>query len=118
MAAFAASIASGATAAQEILRIGAIQSMTGAFNQNGKETMVGARLYIEEHGATVAGRTIQIVLKDDASVSDVGKRLAQELIVNDKVALLLGGITPSALSIAPLTVEAKIPMVVRLVDNS
>jgi len=86
--------------------------MTGAFNQNGKETMAGARLYMQEHGATVVGRKIEIVLKDDASVPDVGKRLAQELIVNDKVALLLGGITPSALSIAPLTVEAKIPMVV------
>jgi branched-chain amino acid transport system substrate-binding protein len=119
MAAFAAaSIASGSAAAQEALRIGAIQSMTGAFNQNGKETMAGARLYMEEHGATVAGRTIQIVLKDDASVPDVGKRLAQELIVNDKVALLLGGITPSALSIAPLTAEAKIPMVVMVSGSS
>jgi branched-chain amino acid transport system substrate-binding protein len=86
--------------------------MTGPFNQNGRETMAGARLYLQEHGDTIAGKKIEIVLKDDASVPDVGKRLAQELIVNDKVVLLLGGITPSALSIAPLTVEAKIPMIV------
>jgi branched-chain amino acid transport system substrate-binding protein len=52
------------------------------------------------------------LLKDDTGLPDVGKRLAQELIVNEKVALLLGGITPSALTIAPLTTEAKIPMIV------
>jgi branched-chain amino acid transport system substrate-binding protein len=108
----AASIAAGTASAQETIKIGAVQSMTGPFNQNGKETMAGARLYMQEHGDTIAGKKIEIVLKDDASVPDVGKRLAQELIVNDKVVLLLGGITPSALSIAPLTVEAKIPMIV------
>jgi branched-chain amino acid transport system substrate-binding protein len=108
----AASIAAGVASAQQTIKIGAVQSMTGPFNQNGRETMAGARLYLQEHGDTIAGKKIEIVLKDDASVPDVGKRLAQELIVNDKVVLLLGGITPSALSIAPLTVEAKIPMIV------
>jgi branched-chain amino acid transport system substrate-binding protein len=108
----AASIAASAASAQETIKIGAVQSMTGPFNQNGKETMAGAQLYMRQHGDIVAGKKIEIVLKDDASVPDVGKRLAQELVVNDRVVLLLGGITPSALSIAPLTAEAKIPMVV------
>jgi branched-chain amino acid transport system substrate-binding protein len=108
----AASIAASAASAQETIKIGAVQSMTGPFNQNGRETMAGAQLYMRQHGDAIAGKKIEIVLKDDASVPDVGKRLAQELLVNDRVALLLGGITPSALSIAPLTAEAKVPMVV------
>jgi branched-chain amino acid transport system substrate-binding protein len=104
--------------AESVVRIGAVQSMTGPFSQNGKETMAGARLYLQEHGDHVAGKKIEMVIKDDLSVPDAGKRLAQELIVNDKVALLLGGITPSALSIAPLTAEAKIPMIVVVSGSS
>src|SRR5271169_5361514 len=108
----AATIAAGAASAQETIRIGAVQSMTGSFNQVGKQAMAGVRLYLQEHGDTIAGKKIEILLKDDASLPDIGKRLAQDLIVNNKVALMLGGITPSALTIAPLTVEAKIPMIV------
>lgn len=110
--------ASNQVHAQTILRIGAVQSMTGPFNDTGKSAMDGAQLYIKEHGGVVAGRRIEIVVKDDASMPEAGKRLAQELIVNDKVGLLLGGITPSALSIAPLTVEAKIPMIVVVSGSS
>ena len=108
----AASIAAGSASAQETIKIGAVQSMTGSFNQIGKQAMAGARLYVREHGDAIAGRKIEIVLKDDTSRPDIGRRLAQDLIVNDKVALLLGGITPSALTVAPLTVETKIPMIV------
>ena len=74
--------------------------------------MAGARLYLQEHGDTIAGEKVEIVLKDGASLPDIGEQLAHDLIVIDKIALLLGGITPSALTIAPLTVEAKIPMIV------
>jgi branched-chain amino acid transport system substrate-binding protein len=108
----AASIAAGSASAQETIKIGAVQSITGSFNQIGKQAMAGARLYVREHGDTIAGKKIEIVLKDDTSLPDIGRRLAQDLIVNDKVALLLGGITPSALTVAPLTVETKIPMIV------
>jgi branched-chain amino acid transport system substrate-binding protein len=108
----AAPFAAGESSARETIKIGAVQSMTGSFNPIGKQVMAGARLYLQEHGYTMAGKKIEILLKDDTSLPDIGKRLAQELIVNDKVALMLGGITPSALTIAPLTVEAKIPMIV------
>jgi branched-chain amino acid transport system substrate-binding protein len=102
----------GAAAAQEALKLGLIQSMTGAFNTTGKAVINGALLYLKQHGDTVAGRKIQIVLKDDATTPDAAKRLAQELIVNEKVAILGVGITPSALSVAPLSTEGKIPTVV------
>jgi branched-chain amino acid transport system substrate-binding protein len=102
----------GAAHAQDVVKIGLVQSLTGPFNTVGKAAVNGARLYIQEHGDTVAGKKIELIVKDDGSVPDVGKRLAQDLIVTDKVAILGGGITPSALTIAPLATEAKIPMVV------
>src|SRR6266478_3633419 len=86
----------GAAAAQEPLKIGLIQSMTGAFNTVGKAAVNGARLYVQQHGDTVAGRKIQLIVKDDATSPEAAKRLAQELIVNDKVAIIGAGITPSA----------------------
>src|SRR5919197_1332582 len=107
-----AALSSGIAGAQETIKIGLVQSMTGGFNTVGKAVVNAARLYMQQHGDTVAGKKIELVVKDDGSVPDVGKRLAQELIVNDKVAILGGGITPSSLTVAPLATEAKIPMVV------
>jgi branched-chain amino acid transport system substrate-binding protein len=99
----------GAAAAEEPVKIGLIQSMTGALNTIGKGVVNGARLYMHQHGDTVAGRKIDLIVKDDASLPDVAKRMAQELIVNDKIAILGAGGTPAALTIAPLVTEAKIP---------
>jgi len=112
IAGLALALSVGAATAQEPLKIGLIQSMTGAFNTVGKAAVNGARLYIQQHGDTVAGRKIQLIVKDDATSPEAAKRLAQELIVNDKVQIMGAGITPSALTIAPLVTEAKIPTVV------
>jgi branched-chain amino acid transport system substrate-binding protein len=86
--------------------------MTGGFNTVGKAAVNGARLYIQQHGDVVAGRKITIILKDDGSSPEAAKRLAQELIVNEKVEILGVGITPIALTIAPLATEAKIATIV------
>jgi branched-chain amino acid transport system substrate-binding protein len=97
---------------QGVVKIGLIQSMTGPLNTIGKAVVDGARLYVQQHGDTVAGRKIQLIVKDDATSPDTAKRLAQEMIVNEKVAIIGVGITPSALTIAPLVTEAKIPTLV------
>jgi branched-chain amino acid transport system substrate-binding protein len=104
--------------AQEALKLGLVQSMTGAFNTTGKAVVNGALLYLKQHGDIVAGRKIEVIVKDDATMPDAAKRLTQELIVNDKVAMLGAGMTPSAMSIAPLVTEAKIPTVVMLAGAS
>jgi branched-chain amino acid transport system substrate-binding protein len=101
-----------AAAAQEVLKLGLVLPMTGAFNTGGKAVVNGALLYLKQHGNSVAGRQVQVIIKDDASSPDAAKRLAQELVVNDKVAVLGVGFTPSALSVAPLVTEAKIPTIV------
>jgi branched-chain amino acid transport system substrate-binding protein len=108
----------GAASAQETIKVGAVLSMTGPFNTNGRDVLAGAQLYLQQHGDTVAGKQVKIIVKDDASKPDVAKRVAQELIVNDKVGVLIAGISPAALSIASLSTEAKIATVVAISGTS
>ncbi len=113
-----AGVLAGEAAAQAVIKVGAVLSMTGPFNTNGRDVMAGAQLYLQQHGDTVAGKQIRIVLKDDASAPDVARRAAQELIVNEKVGVLIAGISPAALSIAALSTEAKIATVVAISGTS
>jgi branched-chain amino acid transport system substrate-binding protein len=104
---------SGAASAQETLKIGLILPMTGPFASTGRQIEAAAKLYMQQKGDTVAGRKIQLIVKDDTGVADVTKRLAQELIVNDKISVMAGfGLTPLALAPAPLATQAKVPAVV------
>src|SRR5262249_11075299 len=83
------------------------------FSENGKQMMAAAKLFVEQNGSTVAGRKIELIFRDDAGVPDQAKRIAQEYVVNDKVAVLAGyNPTPLALAVAPIATEAKVPQVV------
>ena len=87
--------------------------MTGAgFNAVGRQLAAAIKLYVEQHGDTIAGRKIEIILRDDAGVADNARRIVQEMIVNEKVGLIGIGITPTSLAIAPLVTEAKMPTLV------
>ena len=87
--------ASGIALAQDAFKIGLILPMTGPFATTGKQIEAAARLYMAQNGDTVAGKKVQLIVKDDTGVPDVTKRIAQELVVNDKVDVLAGfGITP------------------------
>ena len=100
-------------------KIGLILPMTGQQASTGRQIEAAARLYIAQNGDTVAGRKIELILKDDTSIPDVTKRLAQELVVNDKVNVLAGfGITPSALATAPISTQSKTPQVVMAAATS
>ena len=79
-----AAAASGANA-QNTVKIGMVMPMTGTLASAGQQVIAGARLYIKQHGDTVAGRKIELIVKDNASSGENGKRLIQELIVNEKV---------------------------------
>ncbi|WP_428659836.1 ABC transporter substrate-binding protein [Reyranella sp.] len=105
--------------AQDTVKIGLILPMTGQQASTGKQIDAAVKLYLAQHGTTVAGKKIEVILKDDTSVPDVTKRLAQELVVNDKVAVLAGfGITPSAMATAPIATQAKVPEVVMAAGTS
>ena len=112
--ALAASLAGlPARADDATVTVGLILPMTGPFASTGKQARAGAELYIQQHGATVAGKKVVLVVKDDSGAADVTKRLAQELVGNDHANVLMGfGLTPLALSVASIATEAKIPEIV------
>jgi branched-chain amino acid transport system substrate-binding protein len=106
-------LASVSAGAEESIKVGLILPMTGAFTTTGKQVEAGARFYMQQNGATVDGRKIEIILRDDGGVADNSRRIAQELLAGGKVNILAGfGLTPIALAIAPLATETKTPMVV------
>jgi branched-chain amino acid transport system substrate-binding protein len=101
------------TLAQETVRIGLILPMTGPSASTGREIEAAARLYMQQNGTIVAGKTVELIVRDDTGVADVTKRLAQELVVKDKVAVLAGfGLTPLAAAVAPISTQAKVPQVI------
>jgi branched-chain amino acid transport system substrate-binding protein len=114
----AVALGAGSASAQDTLKIGIVVPMTGALSAGGREISTAAKLYMAQHGDTVAGKKIELIIRDDASGPDNAKRLAQELIVNDHVAFLGAGITPSAMAMAPIATEAKIPTVVMISGTS
>lgn len=105
--------------AQETVKVGLILPMSGQQASTGKQIDAAVRLYQAQKGMMVAGKKVEVVLKDDTSVPDVTKRLAQELVTNDKVAFLAGfGLTPSALATAAIATQAKVPEVVMAAGTS
>jgi len=105
--------------AQEKFKIGLILPMTGPFASTGKQIEAAARLYMAQNGDTVGGKKVELIVKDDTSAPDVTKRIAQELVVNEKVNVLAGfGLTPLALATAPIATQSKTPMVVMAAATS
>jgi branched-chain amino acid transport system substrate-binding protein len=104
--------------AQDTVKIGLVMPLTGTVGAAGQETVAGVKVFMAEHGDTVAGKKIELIIRDDGSVPDVAKRLAQEMVVNDHVALLGTGTTPSAMSMAPISAQAKMPTVVMISGTS
>jgi len=104
---------STAVYAQEAVKVGLILPLTGPFAPTGRQIEGGVRLYMQQHGDKVAGKKIELIVRDDGNVADNTKRIAQELVVNEKVSVLAGfGLTPLALATAPISAEAKVPQIV------
>lgn len=100
--------------AQDTVKIGLIAPFTGAFALYGKQMESGMRAYMKVHGDTVAGKKIEIIKRDTTGpLPDVSKRLAQELVVRDKVDFLAGfAFTPEVGAVAPIADQAKVPMII------
>ncbi len=110
----AAPMLAAPAAAQGTIKIGVILPYSGQFADVGNQLDNGIKLYIKQHGDTVAGRKIEVIRKDVGGIApDVAKRLAQELVVRDKVDILAGfALTPNALAAGDISAEAKKFMVV------
>lgn len=112
--------ATGFAWAAEPIKIGLVLPMSGPFAATGKQIEAAVRLYQETYGDTVAGRKVEIIIKDDGGTQpDVTKRLAQELVAKEHVNVLAGfGLTPLALAAAPVATQSKVPMVVMAAATS
>ena len=111
----AALIATAASAsAQDTIKVGLIMTLSGQFADAGIQMQTGVKTYMQQFGDTVGGKKIELIVKDSGGVApDVAKRLAQELVVRDKVDILAGLVlTPNALAVGDISAEAKKFMVV------
>jgi len=108
-----------AHAQSDTVKIGLILPMTGQQATTGRQIEAAVKLWQAQNGTKAGGKTVEVILKDDAAVPDTTRRLAQELVVNDKVAVLAGfGITPAAMATAPIATQSKTPMVVMAAATS
>jgi branched-chain amino acid transport system substrate-binding protein len=98
--------------AAQTVKVGLINSYTGFVAQPADQGQKGFDLYVKEHEKDLPpGVKIELLRRDDTSNPEVGKRLAQELITRDHVQLLTGIVlSPVATAVAPLTAEAKVPL--------
>jgi branched-chain amino acid transport system substrate-binding protein len=111
-------VTAGGAQAQDV-KIGFILPMTGQQQSTGRQEAAAAKLWMAQHGDTVAGKKVELIIRDDAAVPDNTKRIAQDLLANEKVTFLAGfGITPAAMAVAPLATEAKTPEVVTAAGTS
>jgi branched-chain amino acid transport system substrate-binding protein len=113
-AAAALAVAATSAQAQDTVKIGLIMAYSGQFADTAAQMDNAIKLYIKQHGDTVAGKKIELIRKDTGGPNpDVAKRLAQELVVRDKVDILAGfTLTPEALGAAPVSAEGKKLLVV------
>src|ERR1700737_2997966 len=107
-----------AAIAQDTGNTGIIMPMTGVLGPIGKQVSAAAKLYVAQHGTTVAGKKIELVIKDDSGVPDNARRLAQELVVNDQVSVIGSGITPASLAVAPIVTQGKVATVIMVSGTS
>src|SRR5947207_140977 len=107
-------LVAGAALAQPAVKIGVVAEFSGPFADYGAQILGGMKTYLKQNGETFGGRKIEIVVKDTTGAApDIAKRLAQELVTRDGVDILAGfGLTPNALAVAPVSAEAKKPMVI------
>lgn len=96
------------------IKIGWIMGYTGPGAASGTATDTAIEIFFKKFGTTVAGRKIELVRRDTTGPApDVARRLAQELIVSEKVDFLAGmDYTPNTMAVAPLATAAKIPLLI------
>lgn len=100
--------------AGDTIKVGVLAEMSGTFADFGLQMTNGAKAYMKQHGDTVGGKKIELIIKDTTGPApEVARRLAQELVVKDGVDFLAGfGLTPNAFAVAPIATEAKKPTII------
>jgi branched-chain amino acid transport system substrate-binding protein len=102
---------SRAVAQSTPIRIGFVSTLSGAFTDAGKLQQTTVAAFQKLHGDTVAGRKVEIIWRDDGGLApDTARRLAQELVVGQKVDFLIGLVfSPNAVAVGDVSTQAKVP---------
>ena len=113
IAGLAALLSAQSALAGDVVKIGLVTPITGQFASTGQEMRAGVEQFLRAHGNKVAGKTVELIIKDDGNVADVTKRIATELVVNDHVDFLAGmGLTPLALAASTVATKAQVPLII------
>lgn len=106
------SLSSFGSIAQETVKIGFVGPYTGPFAVAGQSFRQGIDAYMALHGDKVGGRKVEVIYRDSAGAdATLAKRLAEELVVKDKVAMLAGFyLSPEVAATAPVANAAKVPL--------
>ena len=104
-----AAILLAAAPANAQVKVGIVLPFTGQFADAATQLDNGIKLYVQQHGDTVAGKKLEFIRKDVGGIAPpVAKRLAQELVVRDKVDILAGWVlTPNTIAGCGVSAEAK-----------
>lgn len=114
LAACTAGLATPLFAAEKVVKLGLIAEMSGPFAEFGYQFSTAIKAFTTRNGDTFGGKKLEVIYKDVGGPNpEVSRRLAQELVLNDKVNFLGGfGFTPNALTAAAISAQAKVPMII------
>ncbi len=115
LAAVGAALLGGAAAAQDTIKIGVTQPLTGPFAASGNYVAQGAKIAEEEinKAGGVLGKKIQLIVEDNKSNPTEAVATAEKLIVRDKVPVMMGAWSSTlTLAVMPKLEEYKVPMLV------
>jgi branched-chain amino acid transport system substrate-binding protein len=92
------------------LKVGLIMSFSGPGASLGRAVLATFQAYFAMHGNQLGGRPVTVIRRDDAHSPENARRLAQELVVQDKIDVLVGGTSvPEAVAMGDVSTQAKIP---------
>jgi branched-chain amino acid transport system substrate-binding protein len=110
----ALALAVGTTAQAQTVKIGVVLPFSGANADLGHQIDKAFDLYVKLHAKDIAPYKVDIIKRDEGPPTGaVAKTVTTELITNDKVQLVTGFVfSPSAIALAPVINQAKVPMVI------
>jgi branched-chain amino acid transport system substrate-binding protein len=99
---------------QPPLKVGVMFSFSGDNARAGEGLNFGLAAFQKEHGDTVAGRKVELIRRDTGQMSpETARRIAQELIINDHVDVIMGiAYSPETVAVGLVSTEAKMPVFV------
>jgi len=110
----ALAFAAGGAAQAETIKIGVVLPFSGANADLGHQIDKAFDLYVKLHANDIAPHKVELIKRDEGPPTGAqAKTVATELITNDKVPILAGFVfSPSAIALAPVVTQAKVPMVI------